>query len=328
MKIKSFYADSMDLAMQSASRELGAEALILNSREAPLEFRHFGKYEVVCACAPVAPAEAKSAAVPLNMLSAPGDGRIAAVRNARLIVLVGPSGAGKSSACAKIAIHSKFTKGLSTAVLSWDSGRVGSSDSIRSYCEIAGIPFREIETRDAFDKVLVEFRDADLILVDTPPMEGDEVVSAELTSAIASIPYAETHLVLSGAYSALYLDSAYSNYARFKAGYLLPTHLDEAQMDLTAAGMERIGALSIQWCGTGRGVPEDLQDASQVMEQAAALAPQLEVAPSPPILLPESIPAPAMPSARSAIETILKRLRREDLEPNAHIVRASKSSAA
>ena len=328
MKIKSFYADSMDLAMQSASRELGDEALILNTREAPLEFRHFGKYEVVCASAQAVPAEAKPTALQVNTPRATGTNLAASANHNRVIVLVGPSGAGKSSACAKIAIHSKFTKGFSTAVLSWDSGRVGSSDSLRSYCEIAGIPFREIDTRDAFDKVLAEWKDSDLILVDTPSLEGSEVIAAELASAIAGVPCVETHLVLSGAYSASYLDAAYSNYARFNPAYLLPTHLDEARMDLRASGMEGISALSIQWCGTGRGVPEDLQYANQVLEQAAALSLHQEIVPVAPLQLPAPIPVPAIPSARSAIESILKKLRREELDPGAHIVRASKSSAA
>lgn len=322
MKIKSFYADSMDLAMQSASKELGDEALILNSREAPLEFRHFGKYEVVCACAHVATTDRKLEPVSKKAPPVLSEEGMNSSRKARVVVLVGPSGAGKSSVCAKIAIHSKFTKGLSTAVLSWDSGRVGCSDSVRSYCEIAGIPFREVETRDSFDKALVEWKDIELILVDTPPMEGSEFVIEELVCAITGTQDIETHLVLSGAYSAAYLDSAYSSYVQFKPTKLLPTHLDEAQMDLAAAGMERMRALSIQWCGTGRGVPEDLQDASDVLQQVAALAPRQEAIQTPPA------PVPAIPSAKSAIESILKKLRREDLDPNAHIVRASRSSAA
>ncbi len=322
MKIKSFYADSMDLAMQSASKELGDEALILNSREAPLEFRHFGKYEVVCACAHVALTDRKPEPVSRKTPPVTAEAGTTSSRKARVVVLVGPSGAGKSTACAKIAIHSKFTKGRPTAVLSWDSGRVGGSDSVRSYCEIAGIPFREVETRDSFDKALVEWKDIDLILVDTPPMEGSEFLIEELAGAITGTQDIETHLVLSGTFSPAYLDFAYSSYAPFRATKLLPTHLDEAQMDLAAPGMERVGALSIQWCGTGRGVPEDLQDASDVLEQVAALTPRQEVIQAPPAQVP------AIPSAKSAIESILRKLRREDLDPNAQIVRAPRTSAA
>lgn len=45
--VKSFFADSIPAAMEQARRELGADALLLNSREAPPEARHLGDYEVV-----------------------------------------------------------------------------------------------------------------------------------------------------------------------------------------------------------------------------------------------------------------------------------------
>ena len=49
MRIKSFYGDTMEMAFQLAAKEFGDEALILNSRSTPTEFRHFGAFELVCA---------------------------------------------------------------------------------------------------------------------------------------------------------------------------------------------------------------------------------------------------------------------------------------
>jgi flagellar biosynthesis protein FlhF len=45
--VKSFFAASIPDAMEQARRELGLDALLLNSREAPAEARHLGHYEVV-----------------------------------------------------------------------------------------------------------------------------------------------------------------------------------------------------------------------------------------------------------------------------------------
>ena len=63
--VKSFFAVSVPAAMEQARRELGADALLLNSREAPPEARHLGDYEVVfgtwpetAVSAPAAPAPA------------------------------------------------------------------------------------------------------------------------------------------------------------------------------------------------------------------------------------------------------------------------------
>ena len=49
MKIKSYYARTVEDAMALARSELGAEAMLVNSRKAPLEARELGEYEVVFA---------------------------------------------------------------------------------------------------------------------------------------------------------------------------------------------------------------------------------------------------------------------------------------
>jgi len=54
MRIKSFYANSVEAAVARARREMGAEAMLVESRKAPLEARHLGEYEVVCALVPEA----------------------------------------------------------------------------------------------------------------------------------------------------------------------------------------------------------------------------------------------------------------------------------
>jgi len=62
MRIKSFYANTVEGAVAQARRELGAEAMLVESRKAPLEARHLGEYEVVCALVPEAePARPQSA---------------------------------------------------------------------------------------------------------------------------------------------------------------------------------------------------------------------------------------------------------------------------
>ena len=54
--VKSFFASSVEAAMEQAHAELGPEALLLDSREAPPEARQQGPYEVVFGCRPAASA--------------------------------------------------------------------------------------------------------------------------------------------------------------------------------------------------------------------------------------------------------------------------------
>jgi flagellar biosynthesis protein FlhF len=62
MRIKSYYARSIEDAMAQASQELGPDAMLVNSRKAPPEAVHLGAYEVVFATeSPMAAVEEGSA---------------------------------------------------------------------------------------------------------------------------------------------------------------------------------------------------------------------------------------------------------------------------
>ena len=64
MRIKSYFAESVEEAMDQARVELGSEAMLMDSKPTAPEFRHLGRYEVVfgLAFADIGPAAAQSAA--------------------------------------------------------------------------------------------------------------------------------------------------------------------------------------------------------------------------------------------------------------------------
>jgi len=65
MKIKSYFARTVEGAMATARQELGPDAMLVNSRKTSLETRHLGEYEVVFATgAPSAEAAAAALAPP------------------------------------------------------------------------------------------------------------------------------------------------------------------------------------------------------------------------------------------------------------------------
>ena len=49
MKLKSYFSETVEDAMAHARQELGPEAMLVNTRQAPPEARHLGEYEVVFA---------------------------------------------------------------------------------------------------------------------------------------------------------------------------------------------------------------------------------------------------------------------------------------
>lgn len=63
LRIKSYYARSVEEAIGKASEELGSDAILVHSRKTPIESRHLGPYEVVFALSAKAE-ESSKAAVP------------------------------------------------------------------------------------------------------------------------------------------------------------------------------------------------------------------------------------------------------------------------
>src|ERR1051325_4755874 len=65
MRVKSYFAPSVEAAMEQARREMGPDALLVSSRKAPPEAQELGEYEVVFAVLPgvaaAAPAPQKAA---------------------------------------------------------------------------------------------------------------------------------------------------------------------------------------------------------------------------------------------------------------------------
>ncbi len=64
MKIKSYFAASVEAAVSQAKQELGEDAMLMNSRKSMPEARHLGEYEVVFACAAITEQTKPTAAPP------------------------------------------------------------------------------------------------------------------------------------------------------------------------------------------------------------------------------------------------------------------------
>jgi flagellar biosynthesis protein FlhF len=76
MKLKSYFADSVENAMAQARQELGPDAMLVNSRKSSIETRHLGTYEVVFVSEAPAGGEADPPAPPARA-SSPDSDRLA-----------------------------------------------------------------------------------------------------------------------------------------------------------------------------------------------------------------------------------------------------------
>ncbi|MBS1824267.1 MAG: hypothetical protein JST93_03015 [Acidobacteria bacterium] len=69
MRLKSYFAATVESAMHQARQELGDEAMLLDSRQAGPQAKHLGAYEVVFAMPETAPRETATAAFPHSAAS-------------------------------------------------------------------------------------------------------------------------------------------------------------------------------------------------------------------------------------------------------------------
>lgn len=254
MKIKSFYAGSIEAALQQASREFGDEALVLNTRETPPEFRSFGPFEVVCAVA----AEPESG--PPHASDAP-------VLDASPVIVwfIGPSGQGKSASCLKAALQARSRHGWQVGLMSWDTLRLEGDSCLRNYCEIAGLPWERVESHSDFRRAVNRHAGLDVLFVDTPALEGRQELRQELITARTSLVEGEVHLVLSATSSADYLSQVWARYRDLQPTNLLPTHMDEAKFCQPGELVVEMQSLVVRWFSAGRSIPEDLREVEHCM---------------------------------------------------------------
>jgi flagellar biosynthesis protein FlhF len=361
MKLKSFFANTIEEAIRLARHELGPDAMLVNSKRSGVEARHLGFYEVVvCGEAqesrPPDPAPgqgpqdkpkeyrpdgSRAAASPLPMdklsrdvselkqrmeklaLTLARSGRgVASVAfdpelsrafttltdaeldtevafdivgqlssplpegalraelaklvtvdtglgfegaPSRVVALVGPPGAGKTSALVKLAVQYGLSARKRVQILTTDTYRIAAAEELRSYAAILGIGCQVLETAGALSEALDEFRQKDLILIDTPGLCRSEMEGSEdLATALASHrPDIDTHLVLPASMRAADLRRVAEQYSIFHPRKLLFTRLDETEtFGPILSRSIRMGA-PLSFFSRGQRIPEDLEPATR-----------------------------------------------------------------
>jgi flagellar biosynthesis protein FlhF len=182
----------------------------------------------------------------------------------QVVAFVGPPGAGKTSTLVKLAMHAGVSARRPTAILSTDSHRVAATDQLRSYAAILGLPFMLAETPGALARALQEFRQKDLVLVDTPGFGPRETECAEeWANMLAAQSELEVQLVLAATTRSTDLLAATHWWRRFAPSKLLFTRLDETSCGGSAIAAAITTGLPVSYLCAGQRIPEDLEPATK-----------------------------------------------------------------
>src|SRR5688572_17599736 len=89
-------------------------------------------------------------------------------RGSLVIALVGPTGAGKTTTIAKLATHPSVFGERTVGLIGLDTYRIGAVDQLRTYAEIARLPFEIAYTVEDAERARQRLAKCDVILIDAP----------------------------------------------------------------------------------------------------------------------------------------------------------------
>ncbi len=190
-------------------------------------------------------------------------GPLAPGRQQCRVALVGPTGVGKTTTIAKLAGQYRHAGGLTVALLSLDTYRIGAMAQMRIYADLLGLPLSVVRTPAEVRAALAAERGADLLLVDTTgrsPYQAEEIGTTR--RLLREIPGLEVHLVVSATTKGADLEEILRRFRPLQYRRVLVTKLDEARTSGPLLGLALRRALVISYLGTGQEVPGDLEAAT------------------------------------------------------------------
>jgi flagellar biosynthesis protein FlhF len=244
MRLKLFRGASMAETIAQVRTELGADALILNSR------RVSGGVEITAAVEPASKpvfqefdrlAALARHGVPLGLYSAllQGDLEVAIARTLRFgslpldaherpVMLTGPPGAGKTLTTARLATRMVMS-GIAPTVITTDGKRAGATEQLAAFTRLLKVPLLVASNPESLIRALTQRRDGAPVLIDTAGSEPREADHAEELKGLANATNAHIALVLPAGLDPGEAAELAVAHAECGAAYLIATRLDLAR---------------------------------------------------------------------------------------------------
>lgn len=191
----------------------------------------------------------------------------------KVIFFIGPTGVGKTTTIAKIA--SKFTleEKKKVVMLTADTYRIAATEQLHTYADILNIPFKVIYTPEEVEKAMEEYKEYDLILVDTAghSHQNEQQLSdiKKLVSTVKDEEQVEIFLVLSATTKYKDLLSIADSYKGVEGFKLIFTKLDETTCFGNILNLKLYTDAELSYLTCGQNVPDDIEklDAQRIVKQ-------------------------------------------------------------
>ncbi|WP_281533109.1 flagellar biosynthesis protein FlhF [Anaerocolumna aminovalerica] len=179
----------------------------------------------------------------------------------KVIFFIGPTGVGKTTTIAKIASTLKLNKKAKVAMVTSDTYRIAAVEQLRTYANILSVPMQVIYTPEEMETAREEFKDYDVVLVDTA---GRSHKSAEQRTDLDKLIHSveedvrEVYLVMSATtkYADLVrITEAYSEIADYRVIF---TKLDETGSIGNVLNIRMLTGADLSYTTCGQNVPDDI----------------------------------------------------------------------
>lgn len=179
----------------------------------------------------------------------------------KFVFFIGPTGVGKTTTIAKIASSMKLGKKAKVALLTSDTYRIAAVEQLRTYANILGIPMQVIYSGDELKGIYEEYKEYDLVLVDTAGrshknIEQRDDIEKILKSVDASVR--EVYLVLSATTKYNDLVKITENYSKITGYHLIFTKLDETISIGNIFNIRMLTNADLSYITWGQNVPDDI----------------------------------------------------------------------
>ncbi len=180
----------------------------------------------------------------------------------KVVFFVGPTGVGKTTTIAKIASKFRVEGDKKVALLTADTYRIAAAEQLRTYANILDVPFRIIYSSEEVGQALKDFKEYDLIMVDTAGhSHHNEVQKETMKEFIRSVDdkvEKEVFLVLSATTKYKDLLSIVDAYKMVTDYKIIFTKLDETTTLGSLLNVKLYTGADLSYVTYGQNVPDDI----------------------------------------------------------------------
>jgi flagellar biosynthesis protein FlhF len=185
-------------------------------------------------------------------------------KHSTVVLVMGPTGSGKTTTIAKLAALYKYTYSRKVALISADSFRIAAMEQLKSFAEIAKIPFVAVYNNNDLTEKINAMKKYELILIDTTGLNSKnmkQMVGLKETIRIAKADEIHLTLSLTTKYSDLCENT--KNFSMVPFNGVILTKLDETSVMGDILNLAADFDKPYSYITFGQDIPEDISLANR-----------------------------------------------------------------